>query len=91
MRRRIARRKNRYTKPYSNIVAIWGLRILIQLEGWRRMDQENKYLSDDDDVMRSIGLESLVDKQIGKRELLRILKKKQNQVEESEMVFDPTL
>ncbi len=60
--------------PCAAMAALWALRILVDLNGWKKMRGYMQHVTADGDLLRTIGLEHLEDKEITPADFLRQLK-----------------
>lgn len=75
---RLKKPKRQFLKhPCSDLAAIWGLRILLDLNGWKSMSNGYSSITSDGDILRTIGLGHLEDKEIEKEDFVEELKKRQ--------------
>ena len=57
----------------QNLIAQWGLTILLELEGWKKMGGFGNFTSNQD-ILAVIGLEHLEDEKIDRTQFINILK-----------------
>jgi len=78
--------KNQFLKhPCSDLAAIWGLRILLDLNGWKSLSTGYISLTSDGDLLRTIGLGHLEDKKMKKKDFLIELRRRQLACEQSKI------
>lgn len=75
--------------PCSDLAAIWGLQILLDLKGWKRLTCGFSSLTGDGDLLRTIGLEKLEDKNIKGVEFIEHLAKQQKKFEQKKPQICP--
>ncbi len=68
-------------QPGRDIAAIWALRILIDLGGWKGLDGNRFLVSCDDPLLSLVGLNRLEDVEVERKEFLRLLKQRRKKIE----------
>jgi len=67
--------------PYSGLVSVWALRILLDLEGWYGLSGFPNSLTSDGRILKTVGLGELEDKDITKSKFVKKLKAQVKQYE----------
>ncbi len=72
---------NLFHHPCASVAALWMLRILIDLNGWRRLRGYPHMLTSEGALLQSLGLEPLVDREIPPAAFLKALKARRSVLE----------
>ncbi|MEA2109542.1 MAG: ATP-binding protein [Pseudomonadota bacterium] len=82
MRRRKSKRVNAgvsvMDEKQQNLTFLWGLRILLELRGWKKL--ERKGFTYDYDILAAVGLEHLEDKKMDKKQFLGALEDQKEKI-----------
>ena len=74
---------------YSEIIALWSLRILVELGGYKATVRGNTWY--DDDILRPIGLTHLEDEDVNRKTALAFFKKRLQEVKKLKPVISGNL
>lgn len=74
-----------YDKKQQNQIALWSLRVLYDLRGWKQLQSGRNDFTSNHDVLVSIGLEHLEDKEMSKKQFLESLKQQTIKLENKSM------
>lgn len=77
--------------PYNDFSELWGLRVLLQLEGWRQLGTSQNNYTSNGTVLQAVGLGHLEDQNITKQEFCDFLNKQQKKTEGKELKLEPAL
>ena len=70
-----------YTRQYKQLATLWSLRALVRAQGHERILHNHGFA--DDDILHGVGLSRLIDEKITRRDGLRELKKRLQEVEQT--------
>lgn len=68
-------------KKQQNQIALWGLKVLLDLKGWKSLQQGRNDFTSDGEILVPIGLGHLEDKEMNKKQFIKILKKQRDKFE----------